>query len=348
MQADELENVKGDEEFQDVENGEELAREVQRLSDENAGLLDELEKVYSQFLQLKTETDVSYAQLRNRNETLEQKIQELQRAYSDLESARNQLIHSERLAAMGQLAASIVHELNNPLMVVIGYVDLFLGKETGIDDEGRSYIRIVRNQAETIANLIHEILSFSRKQTAPFGPIDFNTLITVLADFLGNILRNRVTAIRLRLAPDLPAGYGAAQQAQQVLTNILTNAADALSIRGQVTIETASASASEVLSTYYAEKVFCAMGEDYVKAQTTANDRFIRIRCRDEGDGISPESLAQIFNPFFTTKPAGQGTGLGLSICRTIVERHHGVLLVSSEPGQGTTFTVFWPAQREL
>ena len=330
-----------------MENRGELAQEVQRLSDENAGLLDELERIYSQFLQLKTETDVSYSQLRNRNETLEQKIQELQRAYSDLGMARDQLIHSERLAAMGQLAASIVHELNNPLMVVIGYLDLFLSHKDGIDDERLQYISIVRNQADDIANLIHEILSFSRKQSAPFGPVDINKVIEVLADFLGNLLKKRLSTMQLRLNSEIPAAYGAALQVQQVLTNILTNAADAMTTRGQVTIETASASASEVLSTFYAEAVFCAMDEDYVKAQTAAYNQFIRISCSDEGDGINPEGLAQIFNPFYTTKPPGQGTGLGLSICRTIVERHHGVLLVSSESGQGTTFTLFLPAHRE-
>ena len=328
-----------------MENGGELVQEVHRLSDEKASLLDELEKIYTQFLQVKTETDVSYAQLRNRNETLEQKVQELQRAYSDLESARDQLIHSERLAAMGQLAANIVHELNNPLMVVTGYLELFMGKETGTDGEGLQYIRIVRDQVEAIANLIREILSFSCKQTAPFGPVNLNEVVEVLTDFLGNLLRKRVSAIQLLLDPGLSAVHGDATQIKQVLTNILTNAADAMTNRGQVTIETASASASDVLRIWSAEGVVCAMSEEYVKTQAGACGQFIRIRCTDEGDGVEPEDLTQIFNPFYTTKPEGQGTGLGLSICRTIVERHQGILLVSSESGKGTTVTVFLRAQ---
>ncbi|MBM3263063.1 MAG: hypothetical protein FJY97_06505 [candidate division Zixibacteria bacterium] len=155
-----------------------------------------------------------------------------------METARDQLIHSERLAAMGQLAASIVHELNNPLMVVVGYVDLLLGAGRTLDPKSRQYLQIVCEQSEALRRLVQDILNFSRRQMTPFGPVDVKAVVTTVTLFLGNILKRKIGSMPLRLADDLPVVRGDAQQIQQVFANILTNAGDAMVSRGSVTVTT--------------------------------------------------------------------------------------------------------------
>jgi two-component system, NtrC family, sensor kinase len=315
-----------------------------RLAEENAGLLDELETIYSQFLLLKSETDVSYAQLRSRNEELEINVEELKQAYIQLEATREQLIHSERLAAMGQLAASIVHEINNPLMILIGYMDMTLMMKDQIPDEGHQYLNVARRHADSMIHLMQDILNFSRNQVIPFGSVEVNDVITHLVAFLGNILRKHITIEAEELGIGLPSVSGNAQQVQQVFTNILTNAADAMDNRGTVKIRSSCCSTLDVRSKMKEIDQHSAFSETEFESHLQDSRAFVCIEFSDDGPGIPDDVIADIFNPFFTTKPAGKGTGLGLSICRTIIERHQGNMLVKSKVGQGTTFIVVLPA----
>jgi two-component system NtrC family sensor kinase len=328
-----------------VKKRRDTTAEAGRLREENAGLLDELELIYNQFLLLKRETDVSYAQLRAQNEKLERKVQELQSAYAKLDAAQDQLIHSERLAAMGQLAASIVHELNNPLTVVMGYLDILGMPRHQLNDECRQVLSIIRKNTDMMMHLVREILNFSRKQMTPFGPVRVNELIEQVMAFLGNIFKKKLQILTRSLDPDLPVTLGSAQQIQQVFANILTNAYDAMPSKGTVVIETACVDAAAMMAEAEETHTRSAMPADYAMQQSRTYERFIRIRFMDDGPGIAPEVIENIFNPFFTTKPAGQGTGLGLSICRTIIERHQGNLLVSSQVDRGTCFAVFLPVR---
>ena len=317
------------------------------LAEENAHLLDDLEVVYNQFILLKNETDVSYAQLRSRNKDLERNVEELGRAYNQLEATRDQLIHSERLAAMGQLAANIVHELNNPLMILIGYIDLTLMMKDQMPDDGNKYLNIARQQADSMNQLMQDILNFSKNQMTPFGAVQVNELITQLAVFLGSILRKNIKTDTQDLASDLAPVAGSAQQIQQIFTNILTNAADALTNKGTVRIKTKRCNSQDVRREMKEVHQHSALSEEEVEPFLRDDSPFVSIQFTDDGSGIPDEVVTNIFNPFFTTKPVDKGTGLGLSICRTIIERHRGNILVSCEIDHGTTFTVLLPAADE-
>ena len=153
-----------------------------QLVDENKRLLDELETIYQQFLALKDETGISYAQLRERNALLERKVVQLEEAETARENAENQLVHSERLAAMGQLAASIVHELSNPLTVISGYIEMLLMRPTVTGEESR-LLNIAKQHSESMTHLVRDILSFSHKQASPFGIIDINETVRDVVSF---------------------------------------------------------------------------------------------------------------------------------------------------------------------
>lgn len=307
-------------------------------------LLDDLESIYQQFIAVKGESDVSYAQLRERNQALETKVIELERAYAELEEAEKQLIHSERLAAMGQLAASIVHELNRPLAAIAGYVELLLLRSP-LGDNDRRMLTVVQQQSESMTNLVREILSFSRKQVTPFDTIDVSQLLDSVISFLDRIQKDPSIIITKQLAPNLPPIRASAQQLQQVFINLIANAFDVLAGGGILSIETSCvdhttlAGLSETLGGLSARPIpdLQPLNEKYT--------RFIAIRFQDTGPGIPPDIVGSIFQPFFTTKEAGKGTGLGLSICRTIIERHEGNIIVETSPGAGTVFTVLLPIQ---
>ncbi|MBT5876280.1 MAG: hypothetical protein HOH43_22845 [Candidatus Latescibacteria bacterium] len=312
--------------------------------DENKRLLDELETIYNQFLLLKRETDVSYSQLRDRNKSLERKVGELEEANRARENAENQLIHSERLAAMGQLAASIVHELSNPLTVISGYIELLLMRPSLTGEETR-LLSVARQHSETMTNLVRDILSFSHKHSSPFGIVDTNETVEYVVSFLKTLMRKKTMSVKMSLGRDLPSTIGSVQQIQQVLINLITNASDAMTDHGNMTIVTDQMDGAQVLEMLQDPKTQSARSESDVQALCEEYESFLAVHCVDDGPGISPDILENVFNPFFTTKPAGEGTGLGLSISRTIIERHNGNLMASSEEGQGTTFSVLLPVR---
>ena len=247
------------------------------LAEENAHLLDDLEVVYNQFILLKNETDVSYAQLRSRNKDLERNVEELGRAYNQLEATRDQLIHSERLAAMGQLAASIVHELNNPLMILIGYMDLTLMMKDQMPDDGNKYLNIARQQADSMNQLMQDILNFSKSQVTPFGAVQVNELITQLVVFLGSILRKNIKIDTQDLASDLPPVSGSTQLIQQIFTNILTNAADALTNKGTVRIKTKRCNLQDVRREMKEVHQHSALSEEEVEPFLQDDSPFVSI-----------------------------------------------------------------------
>jgi PAS domain S-box-containing protein len=231
------------------------------------------------------------------------------------------LFDSEKLAATGRLAASIAHEINNPLEAVQNALYL-LQKELGEDAAKRPYLDIAARETQRMSRILRQMLGFYRQQEA-MTAVDINGLVEEAGGLIVKRLRERGVQIANQLDPDLPPVRASADQLKQVLLNLLLNAADAMPKGGTITVATQAGAGSET-------EVF---GREAVQ-----------IQVRDTGEGIPDELLAQIFEPFFSTKP-GKGTGLGLWVSQSIVQNHGGTMRVRSRVGRGTTFMITLPVQ---
>lgn len=227
---------------------------------------------------------------------------------------------TEKLAALGTLAAGLAHELNNPIGIICSRIELALIEHEGADvPEGlREDLHVLHRNAQRVASIAQRLLSFARSAPGEPGPVDVNEVVEETLLLVERDLAKRGIAVRRVLAPGLPPVRGDANALQQVVLNLLTNARDAMAGGGEVTVETAAVA-------------------DPPGA--------VRLAVRDSGPGMPPDVAARVFDPFFTTKP--HGTGLGLSISHSIVRDHRGTIDVESQPGRGTTFVLTFPGATE-
>ena len=224
-------------------------------------------------------------------------------------------MHSEKLASMGQLAAGIAHELNNPLGTIVLLADV-LKKETPEDDPKREDLKVIIQETARCKNIVADLLNFSRQQEL----LTQDVYIPALVEQVLTSIYHQPAFEGIKIIQDFDAQIPAIQadpaQLQQVFINLLSNAADAIDGEGQIEIS----------------------------AQPT-NGQWIEIKVSDSGCGISPEHLRKLFAPFFTTKALGKGTGLGLSIVYGIIKMHRGQIVAQSQEGVGTTFVITLPVQ---
>ena len=245
-----------------------------------------------------------------------QRNKELAQINDKLQTAQQQLVQSEKLAAIGQLTAGIVHDVKNPLAVVIGMSDEI--RDHDLDPkEIRESLKTIRDSARRASTIVTDLLKFARQSVPEAKPQDIIVTVTTalrLTDYL--IRKARVTLIKDIPATTIVVAYDATQ-IEQVLINLIQNAVQAMPQGGELRINV-----SQV-------------------------EGVVAIAVHDTGVGIPPQNLPKIFDPFFTTKPAGEGTGLGLSVSYGIIANHGGRITVSSEgaPGKGTTFTVLLPVE---
>jgi len=232
---------------------------------------------------------------------------------------QDQLIQSEKLSAIGQLIAGVAHELNNPLASVLGFAD-FLAEAAQLPPNLVEPVRVVQHEAQRAAGIVKNLLTFARRQDQERRRLELTPVLQRTLALLRNELIGLKVEPRLMIEPNLPAVDGIPNQLQQVLVNIINNAAQAIASTGR-------------------------NGTVEVRAHPWLEG--VAIDVTDDGPGIPEELHQRIFEPFFTTKPAGEGTGLGLSICQGIIREHGGRLSVRSAPGQGATFTIELPAARE-
>jgi two-component system NtrC family sensor kinase len=250
------------------------------------------------------------ADLEQWGKTLEQKVKE---RTEELAAMQARVAQSERLASLGLLAAGVAHEINNPLGAILALTALTL-EDTPPAAPNRENLEEVLKQTERCRDIVKGLLDFSRQSKGNIESVDLNR---VVEDTLSLIARQALffnVAIVKDLEADLPPVMGDRSQFQQVFMNLILNAVQAMSEKGTITIATRRAG-------------------DEVEALIS-----------DTGQGIAAEQIDRIFDPFFTTKESGRGTGLGLSIAYGIVTTHRGTILVRSEPGQGATFTMRFPA----
>ena len=233
---------------------------------------------------------------------------------TDAAELQAKLMHTEKMAALGQLVSGVAHEVNNPLAAIMGFADLLL-ENRAIPEEAKSELRVILEEAQRTRIIIQNLLSFARHMPAQREPVRVNALLQQVLKLRAYDFSNRSIEIAERYQEDLPLLIGDPHQLQQVFLNILNNAYDAVQ-------EVPRPGRIEIVS------------ED--------RGSQIEISFRDNGPGISHAD--RIFDPFFTTKEVGKGTGLGLSICYGIVRAHQGEIIAQNNPdGVGCTFTVRLP-----
>ncbi|HEY2990963.1 MAG TPA: ATP-binding protein, partial [Candidatus Binatia bacterium] len=273
------------------------------------------------------------AQLAQANETLTAEVAERKRVEEKLRKSEGrlseltkelerQLIASDRLVSIGELSASVAHEFNNPLQIILGFAQEAL-HETKPSDPQHEALEIIEKETQRCKELIRNLMDFARPahaalEVAPVEPIIRNSVQLAWHHLLSSKVK-----IETDIGPDLPPIHADPHQLQQVLMNLLFNAAEAMPDGGTVKIRAAAADAE-------------------AREARAAPGRELTLSVSDSGVGIAAENRVNIFRPFFTTKKK-KGMGLGLSICERIVEAHGGRITVDSEPGKGATFHLHFP-----
>ena len=249
---------------------------------------------------------------------------ELRSRDSELELSRQQHFHTEKMAAVGSLAAAVAHEINNPLAAIVGLAeDLVMERKKG-GYSARSadrQIDLILEQARRVMTITRQIGEFSLQRPLVPTFIDLNALIKSTCTFISFDKRFRGVTLQHDLAPDLPALHVVSDHIVQVLMNVLINAADALEGR-----------------------------EDQaptIRVDTRLDGGFVLLTVSDNGPGIAPENLARVFDAHFTTKPPGRGSGLGLSLCRSLVQQDGGDIKIISTAGQGASVRIALPVPND-
>jgi len=241
-------------------------------------------------------------------------IDERKKAEEDRRQLEQRAHLMSRLASIGEMAAGIAHEINNPLTTVIGFAEL-LGKKK-LPDDIRKNVEFIHRDGQRIATIIDRLLTFARRQTSAQELVNINDIIENSLALQAYELKTNNIKITKQLAPDLPQTTTDAGQLQQVFLNIIMNAKT---------------------------EMILAHGEGKLVIKTAIEDNTILISFKDDGPGITKQNLEKVFNPFFTTREVGKGTGLGLSVCHGIITEHGGQIYAKSRLGKGATFVVELP-----
>jgi signal transduction histidine kinase len=258
------------------------------------------------------------ASLQEREARLEERSRDLERALAELQQSQDRLIRSERLAAIGQLAAQIAHEIRNPLNALGLNVELLADEaRDGNADEVDEIVRDIRGEVGRLTRITESYLELGRLPPLRLGPHSINSIVEELARFQNEELERAGVVVDLELSPDLPMVRVDPAQLRQALLNIVRNAGEALAEGGGGRLR---------ISTW--------------RARSGAG---VVLELGDDGPGMEPEHVSRIFDPFFSTKETG--SGLGLPLTHQLIAEHGGTITCTSTPGEGTTFTIRLPIE---
>ena len=279
---------------------------------------DEFGVLGRSFNAMAAEIHRTHAKLREWAETLETRVQQ---KTSELETAHRGMVTSEKMASLGRLAATVAHEVNNPLFGMLTYARLTLKDIDRLDADAktkarmRENVEIIERESKRCGELMKSLLAFSRQKPPQLTAVNVNTVIRQAARLMLHQFELNQIELVEELDEELPEIQGDPAQIQQVLIILLANANEAIGEGGEIRVRTATMDGREG----------------------------IRIEVRDNGPGITADVIEKIFEPFFSTKENQHRTGLGLAVAKGIVDRHGGALLVESQPGAGAKFTVQLP-----
>lgn len=302
-----------------VKELENVARRIaagERGLEIQAGTADEIGDLANEFAEMTRILSQREEDIGRLNRELELKVKErtaeLEEKNLLLVKTQEELVRAGKLAGIGELAAGVAHEINNPMAIIRGNAEL-LQMSIPEEDENREEVDTILQQAGRVEKIVGNLLTFAREERKHLGKVDLPALFREILDQIRHQVPLRQISVRMEHDPDLPEIQGDQDQLRQVFTNLIINAIQAMDGNGVLSIGT--------------------NGPD--------EDGMCRIDICDTGEGISPADREQVFDPFFTTKK--QGTGLGLSVSYGIVKNHGGRIEVESEAGSGTRFTVLLP-----
>jgi two-component system NtrC family sensor kinase len=243
-------------------------------------------------------------------------FRDLQASLAAHRTAQAQLVRAARLTAVGELAAGVAHQINNPLTTVIADAQLML-RTIGPEHPAHSSATAIYQAGWRAQRVVHRLLNFARPEEGQFVPTDVNESIVAALDLVSAHIERGGVELRVALADDLPSVPGSERQLEEIWINLLLNARDAL-LEGRP-------------------------GEIAIESRLAADGESVEVTVSDNGRGIDEAARVKLFTPFFTTKEQGRGNGLGLSVCQTIAQNHGGAISFDSQPNQGTTFLVRLP-----
>jgi signal transduction histidine kinase len=284
-----------------------MVERIRAATEENAQLYEKLRQAHDS---LQVRVEEATAELRKKN-------RELAKTNELLSTSQREAARAQRLSAIGQLAATLAHQIGTPLTAVSGHLQL-LEEDPRLGSEARQRLKIVEAQIERESRIIRDLLMYARKPDPVFLPMDLNACVEECVALLRPEIDRRHVTLNLSLDPALPKAQGDAQQLHEVFCNLIENAMDAMPDGGTLTVQSREVEAPP----------------------TEKHNGWLAVDIADTGPGIAPEHREQIFQPFFTTKKAGRGTGLGLAIAFDTIRSHGGQVLVDSDSGKGTRFRV--------
>ncbi len=310
-------------EFEPSEEFIDLEKErLIRLS--TAEMMSEVSRKNEQILQLYEDIKKQKEEIENWNEELEEKVQkrtvELEEANADLRETTQMMLQAEKMGAVGTMTAGVAHELNNPMMGILNFIQ-FCIERTDEEDRRYKYLRKAEDATKRCAEIVKNLLTFSHmKRDAEefYTQQEINVLFQRIRDLISYRVSGNEIKLDIHNGDGVPPIWMVENNIQQVFLNLVINALDAIadSERKEIRIDIKS------------------------------DGEFVNTSISDTGCGIDAKVISRIFDPFFTTKPVGKGTGLGLSVSRNIIDKHGGVVQCESEPGLGTTFRVLLPIEQ--